>query len=213
MTDPYNVGTILTVYKCWLLTVQFNRLQTKSTPNLRLVHMNTFSHRFHQTASFSFLYYLVSTRKRSKTMITLYNMCSVHRGMFSTSGDVQYIGGSHEYIGRIPWVHRGNIMCTSGDVQYIKGISWCMWGSKLIKPCNLYWKLDVLNIPRYAHDIPPPMHSWYPPDVLNIPQCTHDIPHMYQDIPPMYWTHIIQGENDNFWKRSPKWKDLKTILL
>ena len=24
---------------------------------------------------------------------TLYNVCSVHRGMFSTSGGVQYIGG------------------------------------------------------------------------------------------------------------------------
>ena len=40
---------------------------------------------------------------------TLYKMCSVHRGMFSTSGgyheyigDVQYIGGYHEYIGGIP---------------------------------------------------------------------------------------------------------------
>ena len=27
------------------------------------------------------------------TKITLYNVCSVHRGMFSTSGGVQYIGG------------------------------------------------------------------------------------------------------------------------
>ena len=26
-------------------------------------------------------------------LITLYNVCSVHRGMFSTSGGVQYIGG------------------------------------------------------------------------------------------------------------------------
>ena len=40
--------------------------------------------------------------------ITLYNVCSVHRGMFSTSGGVQYIGGFstsggyHEYIGGIP---------------------------------------------------------------------------------------------------------------
>ena len=40
--------------------------------------------------------------------------CSVHRGMFSTSGGVQYIGGYHEYI--------GDIMSTSGDVQYIGGI-------------------------------------------------------------------------------------------
>ena len=70
-------------------------------------------------------------------------MCSVHRGMFSTSGDVQYIGGIvstsgdimmnvggyHEYIGGCS-VHRrdtmnrsGDIMSKSGDVQYIAGIS------------------------------------------------------------------------------------------
>ena len=41
--------------------------------------------------------------------ITLYNVCSVHRGMFSTSGSVQYIGGYHEYIG--------------GYHEYIGGIS------------------------------------------------------------------------------------------
>ena len=49
---------------------------------------------------------------------TLYNVCSVHRGMFSTSGGVQYIGG-------IPWVHRGDTMSTSGGYhEYIGGISW-----------------------------------------------------------------------------------------
>ena len=74
---------------------------------------------------------------------TLYNVCSVHRGMFST------LGGYHEYIGGIPWVHRGDIMSTSGgyyeyiggcsvhwratlstlgDVQYIRGIPWVHWG-------------------------------------------------------------------------------------
>ena len=48
--------------------------------------------------------------------------CSVHRGVFSTSG------GYHEYIGGCS-VHRGDIMMnvgdtmsTSGDVQYIGGI-------------------------------------------------------------------------------------------
>ena len=35
-------------------------------------------------------------------VLTLYNVCSVHRGMFCTSGCVQYIGGYHEYIGGIP---------------------------------------------------------------------------------------------------------------
>ena len=55
--------------------------------------------------------------------------------MFSTLGDVQYIGGCsvhrgdikstsggyQEYIGGISRVHRGDIMSTSGDVQYIGG--------------------------------------------------------------------------------------------
>ena len=52
--------------------------------------------------------------------------------------------------------------------------------------------LDVLNIPRFTHDILrcthdiplvhgiPPMYSWYPPDVLMVS------PHMYHDIPPIY---------------------------
>ena len=49
--------------------------------------------------------------------------CSVHRGMFSTSGDTMSTsGGYHEYIGGCS-VHRGDIMSTSGDVQYIGGIS------------------------------------------------------------------------------------------
>ena len=48
--------------------------------------------------------------------------CSVHRGVFSTSG------GYHEYIGGCS-VHRGDIMMNEGgyheyigDVQYIGGI-------------------------------------------------------------------------------------------
>ena len=32
---------------------------------------------------------------------TLYNVCSVHRGMFSTSGVFSTSGGYHEYIGGI----------------------------------------------------------------------------------------------------------------
>ena len=40
---------------------------------------------------------------------TLHNVCSVHLGMFSTSGDTtSTLGGYHEYI---------------GGVQYIGGIS------------------------------------------------------------------------------------------
>ena len=70
-------------------------------------------------------------------------MCSVHRGMFSTLGGVQYIGGYHEdiggyheyirgyheYIGGCS-VHRRDTMSTSGVFstsegyhEYIRGIS------------------------------------------------------------------------------------------
>ena len=35
----------------------------------------------------------VSLAFHFELVTTLYNVCSVHRGMFSTSGGVQYIGG------------------------------------------------------------------------------------------------------------------------
>ena len=49
------------------------------------------------------------TEDRERLVITLYNVCSVHRGMFSTSGDIMSTlgdimstsGGYHEYIGGI----------------------------------------------------------------------------------------------------------------
>ena len=41
--------------------------------------------------------------------MTLYNVCSVHQGMFSTSGVFRTSGGYHEYIG--------------GYHEYIGGIS------------------------------------------------------------------------------------------
>ena len=62
---------------------------------------------------------------------TLYNVCSVHQGMFSTWRGVQYIGGYHETLGDtmstlgIHWgdimMHVGDIMSISGDFQYIGG--------------------------------------------------------------------------------------------
>ena len=45
---------------------------------------------------------------------TLYNVCSVHRGMFSTLGGVQYIGGISVHWGCS--VHWG-IFSTLGDIQ------------------------------------------------------------------------------------------------
>ena len=39
------------------------------------------------------------------TLITLYNVCSVHRGVFSTSEDtVSTLGGYHEYIGGVQYI-------------------------------------------------------------------------------------------------------------
>ena len=65
---------------------------------------------------------------------TLYNVCSVHQGMFSTSGGggggVQYIGGCSVHRGGCSVhrggcsVHRGDIMSTLGGYhEYIGGIS------------------------------------------------------------------------------------------
>ena len=71
---------------------------------------------------------------------------------------VQYIGGCSVHR-RIPWVHRG-MFSTLGDVQCIGRISWCMWGSKLIevfqfllKTPMYYWTSpDVLMVsPRCTH--------------------------------------------------------------
>ena len=108
--------------------------------------------------------------------------CSVHWGMFSTSGGVQYIGGYHEHIGGCS-VHRRDIMIHVGE-QLDKILSISIEDS------------DVLNIPRCTHDIPPmyswypPMYSWYPPNVLMVyprctehPRCTHDILRCTHGIP------------------------------
>ena len=58
----------------------------------------------------------------------------------STLGDVQYIGGYHEYIGGISRVHRGDIMMHVG-VQVGKNLSIFVENP------------NVLNIPRCTHDI------------------------------------------------------------
>ena len=91
----------------------------------------------------------------------------------------------------------GDILSTSGDAQCIGG-TWFMWGSKLIKAFDLYWKprcpehplmyswyppTCIMISPRCTHDIPP-MYSWYLPDALNIPRRTHDIPRCTYGISP-----------------------------
>ena len=57
---------------------------------------------------------LLSSEVLTTPRTTLYNVCSVHRGMFSTSGGVQYIGGCS--------VHRGDAMSTSGDIMSTSGV-------------------------------------------------------------------------------------------
>ena len=136
--------------------------------------------------------------------------------MFSTSGDIQYIGGYsvhrglfstsggyHEYIGGISWVHRGRFS-TLGDTlstwegyhEYIGGISWYLWGSKLLKTFQLllktpmYWTSpDVLMIsPDVLNSIPP--HASREPPHMHLespPQC-NEHPPMYSWYPSMYWT-------------------------
>ena len=132
---------------------------------------------------------------------TLYNVCSVHWRMFSTSGDTMSTSGDimstlgvFSTLGDI-MMHVGDIMSTSGDVQYIGGYHEYIRGyHEYIGGCSVHRgdimmqvgeqvgknlsisseNPDVLNI-QCTHDIPS-MYSWYPPDVLNIPQCTHGIP-------------------------------------
>ena len=144
--------------------------------------------------------------------ITLYNVCSVHRGVFSTSGDTMSTSwGYHEYI-RGCSVHRKDIMihvgeqvgenlsisnenpnvlnipqCTHDIPPMYSRYPWCTHG---IPP--MYWTSpDVLMIsPKGTHGVPwctehPPMYSWYPPDVLNTPDVLMISPWCIEH-PPMY---------------------------
>ena len=69
--------------------------------------------------------------------------CSVHRGVFSTSGDIMSTSGDVQYIGGCS-VHRSDIMIHVGE-QLDKILSISIENS------------DVLNIPRCTEH--PPMYS------------------------------------------------------
>ena len=112
--------------------------------------------------------------------------CSVHRGMFSTSGgyheyiwgyhEYMYIGGYNEYIGGCS-VHWGMFSTSAFSIEIERFLPTCSLQCIMIFP-------DVLNIPRCTHDVPPPPHMHYDiPDVLIIPRCTHDIPRYTHGIP------------------------------
>ena len=72
---------------------------------------------------------------------TLHNVCAVHRGVCSTTGDVQYNRGCS--------VHWVDIMSTMGGYHDRRG------GRSSGKQLNLYGNPSVLNIPRCTHDVPP----------------------------------------------------------
>ena len=84
--------------------------------------------------------------------------CSVHRGVFSTSGEyLEYIGGCS--------VHQGDIMMNVGEYhEYIGG-------------CSVHRRDIMIHVGEQLHKIL--SISFENSDVLNIPRCTHDIPPMY----------------------------------
>ena len=85
---------------------------------------------------------------QSTADITLYNVCSVHRG-----NTMSTLGGYHECI-------REDIMSTSPHASYPPDVL-------NIPPCTH----DILVMYLWY----PLMYSWYHPDTLNTPRCTHGI--------------------------------------
>ena len=67
----------------------------------------------------------------------------------STSGHVQYIRGYHYECGGIPCVHRG-MSSTSGDVQYIGEIPLVHWGRggyhEYIRGCSSHQRDIMMHL-------------------------------------------------------------------
>ena len=198
-------------------------------------------------------------------MTTLYNVCSVHRG-------IPWVHRGIPWVHRgIPWVHRGILWVHRGILWVHRGIPWVHQrdimmhvGEQGDRSLSIYIENpDVMNIPR-THGVPPmyswyppmyswypPMYSWYPTDVLNTPDIMYSwyppmyswyppmyswyppmyswyppmyswYPPMYSwyspdvlmifprctEHPPMYWTHIIQGDD-----RKPKKTKFWRLLI
>ena len=123
--------------------------------------------------------------------ITLYNSCSVHRGMLSTSGryheytgGVQYIGGYHDACGGYHDACGGYHDACGGYHGYIRGCS-VHWGDPSVHRGDI---MSTLGMFSTSGDIM--MHvgeqvgknlsiSVENPNVLTIQRRTHDIPPMY----------------------------------
>ena len=121
----------------------------------------------------------------------MHNVWAVHRGIFSTLGDItDFTGGCSVHWGcsvqwGISWVHRG-VFSTVGDSMSTlrwyhdecRGISWVHRG--MFSTLGFPYKFNC-----FPNDLPPHLswylqaYSWYPPTVLmisptvlNIPRCT-----------------------------------------
>ena len=106
-------------------------------------------------------------------VITLYNVCPVHRwggggGCSMHRRDtMKTSGGYHEYIGRIPWVHRGMFSTLEGYHDEC--------GEYHDSCGGILWVHRGFNINQRILPISSP--TW----ITISPRCTHGIP-------PMYWT-------------------------
>ena len=139
-------------------------------------------------------WYLLPIRKT-----TLYNVCAVPWGVFSTVGDIMStMGDILSTVGvfsimgdiminvGISWVPWGVILSTMGDVQYHRGISWCTWGHHEYRGgCLVPWGDTILwNLSTMGgyHDACGRI-SWVPWG-CSVPWGTQ----ITIDFPPQYWT-------------------------
>ena len=112
---------------------------------------------------------------------TLHNVCAVHRGVCSTTGDVEYTGGYHEYsggyheyTGGMSWVHQRNIMINVGEGHWEN--SWTCMETQCTEHLPVYsWYLPVYWTPP-VYSMLSPVY-WTSPDVLHRPyaRCWRDL--------------------------------------
>ena len=142
---------------------------------------------------------------------TLYNVCSVHRGMWyiggcGTSGDVVHRGDTMSTSEDIMSTSEmfstmGDTMSTSGDIISTSGGYHDACGG--YHEYIIHW--GMFSTSGFSIEIERLLTTCSPtciiisPDVLNIPRCTHDIPPMYHGITSMYsWyspTYIMISPN------------------
>ena len=111
-------------------------------------------------------------------IITLHNVCAVHRGCAVQWGMFSTPRGYHEY-NRGGSVHWGDIMINAGEGHWDKNKWICM-------ETPVYWTSPGVLIISPQCTEHPPGYSVISPSVLNILWCTAH--------PPVYCTNIMQGD-------------------